>query len=557
MTTGRRTLRQNTRERIISTDWNRTETFIGADANEELRGQLLRPVDDTFYVGTTFDAPGPFSLAIDVSTVAAPSYGGVIDGLMVVVPAGATHLLVTAGTLLVIDPESPANPDDPISKYVRDAGVQIVTPQLTWTPNPGPGTRIDVVECQRSEIVQEVDNRDVFDPSTGLFNPTAVTKVTKGALTYRIRLGAPGGGLPAPALGWFPLAVLSTPAGAVDLDTVGVWDVRNLFTDHAPANTSVSNADVRALPGNKWLLDGTPLVQYRFSGRSVKTLGGYQFGGTFYDPLFGTPYIDLGNAPAYHAAGFVPAPSLPLYVYALYMPGYVRWVPYYFAATPGAGGRTPGPFRGILAVSQTPPLLGQPTVPIAPPTATGLGGSTPFGVAIASSAVDAAGAFLQANYDSEWVNFSPLDLATGAIPWRTIAGTIIANEAYFPLTPGTDFPFGVNKVRATLTTTFSPLGAANGDSNVVTFQTRLWNPIATVHWNRAVQQWTKTIVRNPVFGAFALDQTFVEFPVLNDGLSQPNGGIVQLRLSTSNLGGSVAAAPLTAASLRISGWDWT
>lgn len=396
MSTGRRSLRQNTRERLISSDFNRMQTFIGTDANDALRGQMLRPVDDAGFVGVTFAVPGPPSFAIDVTTVTAPLYGGVIDGLMVVVPAAAVSLLVTPGEVLLIDPDgqpgssnpNPPNPDDPICKYVNAPGIPVVG-TLVWTPNAGPGTRVDVVECQRTDIVQETDNRDVFNPSTGLFSPTMVTKVTDGNLTYRVRLGAPGGGLPAPALGWFPLAVLSTPAGAPNLDTVSVWDVRRLLSDKAkPFAIRMTNTTVQER--GRWMIDVTQPGQLRFSGERVVDAVGDRAGGLILDVLFGTNYVRLDSA-SYQAAGFVPLASTILNVYALFPLGYTRWVPYYFAPTASAGGRVPGPYRGIIAISHVPSFNGAPTLPVPLPVATGLGGSTAIGAVLAETVIDTTG----------------------------------------------------------------------------------------------------------------------------------------------------------------------
>jgi hypothetical protein len=120
MSSGRKVLRQNTRERIISTDFNRMQSFIAAYANEAMREQMLVPQDDSFAVGTTFPVAGALTTAIDIIKPFAPMYGGVLNGLMVVVPAAAQYLLVTSGMLLMIDPDgqpgssnpNPPNPDD-------------------------------------------------------------------------------------------------------------------------------------------------------------------------------------------------------------------------------------------------------------------------------------------------------------------------------------------------------------------------------------------------------------------------------------------------------------
>lgn len=548
MSTGRRTLRQNTRERLLSSDYNRTETFIGADANEVLRGQMIRPVDDFAYVGTTFTAPGPSSLALDFSVPTAPLTGGVVDGLMVVVPIGATSVLITPGELLVIDPDgqpgssdpNPANPDDPICKYVRAPGISAAL-TLNWTPNPGPGIRIDVIECQRADVVQEVDNRDIFNPSTGLFVPTAVTKVTVGDLSYRIRLGVAGGGLPAPALGWFPLAVLSTPAGAPNLDTVGVWDVRNLLSDLAePYNPRMGL--VPTVERGRWLIDTTQPGQARLSGEIVRDFGGYRFGGAMLDMLLGTLYVDL-LSPSYQMAGLVVGPGQLLQVYALFPAGYVRWVPYYFAATPGAGGRTPGSYRGILAVSNFPSINGVPSVPIPVPTNTGLSVAASAGVALAHFVTNAASVFRGAVFDGDLVMLSAL---TAAVGWQTalpaIAGGPNVWTTTYTLVAGIHYPFGARRVRLVVTSNWGL--AVAGDANAIYRSVNLRNPGPPALYLEGITAGSVVVMRDTI-GA-AADLFELDVPTLADGLSQPSG-VVTVEVSYVNFGGTVGAAALVSA----------
>ena len=309
MSSGRKALRQNTRERLISSDPNRVQSFVAGYANEALRLQMLQPKDDSLSIGTTFLTPGPLSAAFDVLAPAAPDYGGVLGGLTVVVPAAATHLLITAGMLLVIDPEgavgstdsTPLNPDDGPgpSRLVASAGVTVAG-ALTWVPNPGPGARVDVVECQRANVVVETDNRDIFNPATGLFTPAAVTKVVAGDLVFRVRQGVAGGGLPAPALGWVPLAIISAPAGSVDLDACTVWDVRPLLSD-----TSAPYAQVRSVyPTIKRFgviaENKTAALELRLSGEVQGDYLGQRIGGIISNPSVAS-YVDLNDATYYQA----------------------------------------------------------------------------------------------------------------------------------------------------------------------------------------------------------------------------------------------------------------
>jgi hypothetical protein len=98
-------LQFNTRERVVSADFDREQSFAAGYSNEALREQSLAPQDDSFFVGTTFYAAGATTSAVDVLRPAAPAYAGVLNGLMVIVPMGATSILITPGMLQVIDPE--------------------------------------------------------------------------------------------------------------------------------------------------------------------------------------------------------------------------------------------------------------------------------------------------------------------------------------------------------------------------------------------------------------------------------------------------------------------
>jgi len=562
MSTGRRTLRQNTRERLISSDFNRMQTFVGADANDALRGQMLRPVDDGLFPGVTFITPGPVSFAIDVSTVTAPLYGGIIDGLMVIVPAAAVSLIITPGEVLLIDPDgqpgssnpNAPNPDDPICKYVNAPGIPVVG-TLVWTPNPGPGVRVDVVECQRTDIVQETDNRDIFNPATGLFAPTTVTKVTDGNLTYRIRLGAAGGGLPAPALGWFPLAILSTPAGAPNLDTVTVWDVRNLLSDKAEP-FAIRTTDTVIQERGRWMIDVTTPGQVRLSGERVVDAIGVRAGGRFIDTLLGSPLL-LSSA-SYQAAGFVPIASSILTVYALFPLGYpLRWVQYYFAPTASAGGRVPGPYRGIIAISHVPSINGAPSLPVPLPTATGLGGSTFVGAVLAETVIDTASVIRGAVGDSRRTAFDGVQFTAEFWILGGVIGVVAgANPPTpfitFTLTPGVHYPFGATRVRLQCVVTFAGFAAAGG-SNVIARQARLLNS-ATPAYYTAIEATQQRVIMAPAVGS-ALDRFEIDMPVGTDGLSAPSGP-VQLEIDYFVLAGSEVAKTIASAFVVPIGWSF-
>lgn len=556
MSSGRKAVQQNTRERVVSGDWNRMQRLSAGFDNEMARRAMLSPVDDSGYVGVTFQNPGPVSAAFDVLAPAAPDYAGILNGLMVLVPAAATHVLVTPGALVVVDPEgqvgssdpSALNPDDGPGpgRSVVSEGVSVVG-ALTWAPNPGPGSRVDVVECQRTQLVIETDNRDVFDPSTGLFTPQAVTKVTGGELTFRIRQGAPGGGLPAPALGWVALAVISAPAGAVDLDACHVWDVRPLLSDLARPFAQVRSIFPTL---DRWRMvceDKSAVGELRLSGESQGNYLGWRMGGLFRE-LGVADFIDLQNAPFYQAAGFAPVASLPFYVYSLWPGGYVRWVRYYPSPVAGVGGRVPGTFRGIVAVSQVPPFNGQPLAPVATPSAWGLGTSTIFGQMMAAGQVD-TGAVLRGFVADGNLTYFAGENSPVVAPFSLVNLGAGLDDANFVLTPGVHFPAGARRIRVQVISSYTGIAAGGSvyfgaTARVVASLGGL--PLAQLGGD------VRTMSRPTAAAVMVHSQTW-DVPVAADGLSAPPALGFQFSFARLNLGAGVGA--LTAAQLTVLGWD--
>jgi len=450
MSSGRKQLRQNTRERVISTDFNRSQAFGYGYANEFLREQILTPVDDEFFAGVTFTSAGSLTLAVNVTAPAAPDAGVVLNGLMVLVPLSATSVLITAGALVLIDPEGVAGSSDPTpvspddgpgpARTVYSAGIATLG-ALAWTANPGGSTRVDVVECQRTNIVTETDNRDIFNPATGLFSPTSVTKVTAGELTFRIRQGIAGSGVPAPALGWFPLAIISAPASSTTLDTCYIWDVRNLASDFA--NGNVNRQNLFAYVDRMQAVVDTRTVggQARFSGISTVVYAGRRFGGRIIDPVNTLLYRDILSSTQALEPGFPSTVNRPYYVYAAMPGGYPRWAAYTTTTNAGAGGRVPCGFRGVLVMSQTPPTpgFGTPSIAIGMPSAWGLGAGTFNAVCIGAGLVDSGGVVQSFNAS----NGSIYNPTTGP----AVVATIVAPKATATLTPSVHYPANARSVR--------------------------------------------------------------------------------------------------------------
>src|SRR3974390_972747 len=188
MSRGGRERLVNRSERAISTDILRLQLFNSADLNELLL-QLLNG-------GFGADDSGACSLSSPPSTTNTPLTGTVVGGLLVQPVNGSASVTIAPGIALVMDPDAAPNPDDSQYKFVRDPGQQTIG-VLTIGANASGSIRIDVIECARVAApgysVIETDNRDIFDPVTGLFSAATVNKVTAGGPQKRGRPGTPRG----------------------------------------------------------------------------------------------------------------------------------------------------------------------------------------------------------------------------------------------------------------------------------------------------------------------------------------------------------------------------
>jgi hypothetical protein len=387
MASGSKRLQINPSERAVSVDINRLQQF--EDAANSADWQALSDTN----MGSDDDiADGFYSPNLTQGT---PLAGEVHNGLLVSPQIGAAQLavLVSSGVAYVFDPDAPPNTDDSQYKRIVDPGVSIVG-ALLMTANASGSIRIDVIECARATLVLETDNRDVFDPVTGLFTAQVVNKVVADQLTYRVRVGTPGAGWPGFAAGWLPLCVASVPNGAAGNDVITFWDVRPLVAARifAPHNRSLDFprcSDIELVCDEVANAPNAVLTGFaNVTGRDVSTgvISPYRLGGRVRrgtpgtDAAFGIDGVNLSDA-ANQSASFTAAAVN--YVYLL-APFGLPWARYTDAAS---GLRRPRAPRGILTVSATPPDSGGfagPSAPIALPVSTGLGApaSTGFGCCI-------------------------------------------------------------------------------------------------------------------------------------------------------------------------------
>lgn len=360
---GRTKMVINTQERAISTDINRLQSFAGKDNDELLRFMLQGRFGDELQPGQVFYSSG----------VTAPLSAEVIGGLMVRPTSGSFEVQVDPGVLVSFSPDGA--PDESDYKYSRSGGVPAA--MLAIGPNVSGSIRIDVIECRVNPIPSVVsDSRDIFDPSTGLFIASLVTKETAAQLEFRVRAGVGGTGYPAAQFGWLPLAVASVPNGAASNDDVTFWDVRPMLQDRDRAAfqqfplVSVGRPHLLDLDGRTNRVNaGSTLLNGYF--RAI--LAGRVVGGAFRrgSPGAAADSIDIANIANQGAAIAEPLAGT-VYVYACTPFALSRWATY--AEAPAS--RIPRSPIGMLIVSSVvPDLFGSPSATIPLPASTGLLGT--------------------------------------------------------------------------------------------------------------------------------------------------------------------------------------
>lgn len=374
MPSGNRREILHTRERILSTDHNRLQTFLSADIAGLLQSQVdVRTTDQ--------DANGLEGVGTAVGN---PLRGVIQSGIRVRPEIGTLNTFVEPGLACLVDPDAVPDSDDVPYKWVRDPGVQLAG-SLVLTPGAG-SARIDMVECQRVDTVLESDNRDIFDPTTGLFTAVSVDKVAASRLNYRIRTGTPGGGFAGlgTAAGWLPLAVALVPAAAASWDACTVWDVRPLVSDfvHSPFRVDAVHPTIPRGYAQCW---DAGVANDRIVGLIESSFRGRRVGGELCPP--GEPATSL-SIQAMLDPAFV-GTTFPWYIYLLQPFGLPRWAKYSPSAS---GSRIPRSPRGIPCVANQPPdgYTGEPVNPVGLPTATGLGGTSDEGVCVAAGLFTAA-----------------------------------------------------------------------------------------------------------------------------------------------------------------------
>ena len=442
MTSGLRSIVINPSERAVSSDINRAQSMSARGLAEAFRWMLD--------VNQGFDDTQAGGVEGQYNSRSAPMRGEVLGGLRVLVGIGNLQLGITAGLGMVIDPDSTPSTDDSPYKFVSDPGVVTTSGTLVMTPNSSGSPRIDVVECTRIQYPSpEIDSRDIFNPSTGFFTATSVTKTTESSFQYRVRAGTPGAGFPGGVDEWMILAVVLVPTGSTTNDTMTFWDVRPLVNDRVFGNGNTVQ-DLPRRTKQLWtagLESGAMEMQGIIEATSGAGLGlgtTRRLGGQLRRGSPGVdyvrPYIDLNDS-ANVEVGFSPSSNF-CYLYLLTPFNLPRWARYTDATSSPRVPRSP---RGIPILSGATPshAYGQPLASIEFPAVFGFTGTaTTEGVCIAALPYY-SGAVQTATCSASIVD------ANGNVGEATGSGGT-ADTGHFTLIEGQTFPGGVTRIRCLL-----------------------------------------------------------------------------------------------------------
>lgn len=437
-------------ERALSSDLNQLQHF----ASRHVQQTLARLIGDRYSdtgVGTD-EQRGVASTGVQGS---APMAGDVYGGLMVRITA--TDLLVTPGVLCAFDHLTPPDPvQDSNYTFIDDPGVT-TTGVLPFVANPGPGRRIDVVECSIISAVNTLAVVDIFDVPTQTFVPVLSPKTLSARLFYRIRQGTPGGGYPGSVTGYLPLAIASHASGSTSFANVHFWDVRPLLQDRTRGPFARKTTS-RATRINRRTYAAQPsgatdnILMGDYDIESANNI--YVVQGLIKNSLPGASNAAelLITDPAILAPGVTLTGDKWMYVVSLFPSGLPRWVAYETVA--GASGeRLPDNVMGIMALSNGPTTylgsMGLESIP----TLSGLLGTAP-GVCVALVYLSTAAfpnAFIRNHMTADGGMSWDKDAFSASLRYN---GTLVASTAttatiQFPLgNPGDSMmPSGVQRLR--------------------------------------------------------------------------------------------------------------
>lgn len=231
----------NLRERPLSSDINQLQAQLDRSLRESLAQEGMARLSANFAGNAT-----PYTQFIGEGFHVVPG-----SGLQVVIKAGLGLQYLPSGTV--------ANGDPAIATAIGGiAGVDDLSPfkplvlmaDANIAINAVPGimgqSRIDLIEVLCARRLDNSSSRDVLDPASGVFNPTAVNKTldftldgTQGtvvspansttAIGYKVGVAGAPGVAPATSPGYTPIAYVVTHFGDVSIDSIYIPDFRDLY----------------------------------------------------------------------------------------------------------------------------------------------------------------------------------------------------------------------------------------------------------------------------------------------------------------------------------------
>lgn len=188
----------NTRERVLSSDWNRQTELGNRAISEALSASVSGYARETGILGDTSFLVTPLNGTM--KSAIAPGLALYYDSTQV----------YPKSTMVWVE-----------SREVREVTHPVADALARW----------DVVEMQPGELISSTQPRDQFDPLTGTFTVVNMTKEIKSYPTFQVRSGTPSASpaVPAGTPGWIPLAYVQVLGAAVTVDQTKIVHCRPLL----------------------------------------------------------------------------------------------------------------------------------------------------------------------------------------------------------------------------------------------------------------------------------------------------------------------------------------
>lgn len=255
----------NTREKLISGDFNLMQTYSDLAVREQLlRTHSPRTSISSDVLDRSYDA----RFASDGFKVRPTSP----TGMSVRVTAGMGFVGSPTDTQTNIDSVTGLNDTSALKPVVLTEEQEFVVPS-----NPGLLTRIDIIEVAYNKEAVDSEPRDVLNQSSGSFQITAVNKTFSWALDgltgsvifplpsnqpLSYKKGSSGGGVPPTTSGYTKIAEIYVDPGTTTIEEANVADFRKLLcpSGYMTVSAKISLPNVNASSIAQPIADLKPTV---------------------------------------------------------------------------------------------------------------------------------------------------------------------------------------------------------------------------------------------------------------------------------------------------------